>query len=163
MDKKQLKKVTTQIYEEYGFVKKGKYYYLDLEDLLICSGFDSMYGVMYLAYNFSIKAIHSEEERKPNNMFDGYDSTQNEIYFDKYAKGYHVREIRFEDWTEEYYTDKLRELLHYYFDPYTLARFLSRETGSPYIRPENRTLSRTQAVSETGRTHPHKHRMAAFA
>ena len=29
-----------------------------------------------------------------------------------------MREIRFEDWTEEYYTDKLSELLHYYFDPY---------------------------------------------
>ena len=123
MDKKQLKKVTTRIYEEYGFVKKGKYYYLDLEDVLICSGFDSMYGVMYLAYNFSIKAIHSEEERKPNNMFDGYDSTQNEIYFDKSAKGYHLREICFEDWTEEYYTNKLRELLHYYFDPYKKDAF----------------------------------------
>lgn len=118
MEKKQFKRVTTKIYEEYGFVKKGNYYYLNLEDVLICSGFDSMYGVTYLAYNFSVKAIHSDEERKPNNMFDGYDSIQNEIYFDKNAQGYHMREIRFEDWTEEYYTDKLSELLHYYFDPY---------------------------------------------
>ena len=118
MDKKQLKKITTKIYEEYGFVKKGKYYYLDLEDVLVCSGFDSVYGVTYLAYNFSIKAIHSNEEYKPNHMFDGYDSTQNEIYFDKTAKGYHMSEICFEDWTEDYYTDKLRNLLHYYFDPY---------------------------------------------
>ena len=153
MDKKQLKKVTTQIYEEYGFVKKGKYYYLDLEDLLICSGFDSMYGVMYLAYNFSIKAIHSEEERKPNNMFDGYDSTQNEIYFDKYAKGYHVREIRFEDWTEEFYTDKLRKLLHYYFDPYKKDAFAHIKRACEkigYIHKDELVLLNTKAREYLG-------------
>ena len=61
MDKKEMKKLTTQIYEEYGFVKKGKFYYLDLEDVVICSGFSSMYGIPYLAYNFRIKAIHPEE------------------------------------------------------------------------------------------------------
>ena len=123
MDKKQLKKVTTQIYEEYGFVKKGKYYYLDLEDVLICSGFFSIYSVTLLIYNFSVKAIHSNDERKPNNMFDGYDSGQNDIFFDENAEGISKSEIRFEDWTEEYYTNKLRELLHYYFDPYKKDAF----------------------------------------
>ena len=118
MNKKELKQITTKIYEEYGFVKKGKYYYLDLEDVLICSGFASIYGVTYLAYNFSIKAVNSEDDRKTNNMFDGYDSTENEIYFDRNAKGYHKQEICFEEWSEEYYSNKLRELLHYYFDPY---------------------------------------------
>ena len=85
MDKKELKQITTKIYEEYGFCKKGKYYYLDLEDVLICSGFASIYGTTYLAYNFSVKAVHSEEERKPNNMFDGYDSMELKIHFDKTA------------------------------------------------------------------------------
>ena len=35
MDKKELKQITTKVYEEYGFVKKGKYYYLDLKDVII--------------------------------------------------------------------------------------------------------------------------------
>ena len=118
MDKKTFKKVTTKIYEEYGFIKQGKYYYLNLDDVVICSGFSSMYGVTYLAYNIRIKAIHSADELKLNNMFDGYDSTENEIYFNKDSEGYHKREIRFDVWSEEYYATRLMELLHYYFDPY---------------------------------------------
>ena len=39
MDKKQLKKVTAKVYEEYGFLKNDKYYYLDSDDVLICSVF----------------------------------------------------------------------------------------------------------------------------
>ena len=42
MDKKKLKQCTTKIFEEYGFVKKGKYYYLNLEEVVICSGFSSI-------------------------------------------------------------------------------------------------------------------------
>ena len=119
MDKKELKQITTEVYKEYGFVKKGKYYYLDLDDILICSGFAYLYRqIIYLAYNFSVKAVHSEEERKPNNMFDGYDSVECEMYFDPDASGYHNREICYEAWDKEYYASKLRELLHYYFDPY---------------------------------------------
>ena len=58
MDKKTLKQLTTKIHEEYGFVKKGKYYYLDLEDILICLGFDSMYGVtFFVIYRSSEKRI----------------------------------------------------------------------------------------------------------
>ena len=118
MDKKQLKKVTTKIYEEYGFVKKGKYYYLDLDDVIICSGFASLYGVTYLAYNFSVKSAHREEERSLSNMFDGYDSIEQFIYFDRNAQGYHREEICFESWDEDCFANKLKELLHYYFDPY---------------------------------------------
>ena len=70
MDKKELKKITTAVYEEYGFIKKGKYYYLDLEDVVICSGFATLHGITYLAFNFSVKAVNSEEERLSNNMFD---------------------------------------------------------------------------------------------
>ena len=118
MTKKELKQITTKIYEEYGFVKKGKYYYLDLEEVIICSGFSSIYGITYLAYNFSVKAVHSEEERQPNNMFDGYDSFEIEMYFDRKAEGYHKKEIRFEEWDKEFYSNELKKLLHYYFDPY---------------------------------------------
>ena len=118
MDKKQLKQVTTKVYEEYGFVKVGKCYYLDLDDVIICSGFASVYDITFLMYNFSIKAIHNDEERKLNNMFDGYDSCENDIEFNKYKKGIFRREIRYEEWTEEYYTKKLKKLLRYYFDPF---------------------------------------------
>ena len=118
MDKKELKQITTKIYEEYGFVKKGKYYYLDLEEVIICSGFSSIYGITYLAYNFSVKATNSEEERQPNNMFDGYDSFEIEMYFNRKAEGYHKKEIRYEEWDKEFYMKKLKKLLHYYFDPY---------------------------------------------
>ena len=93
MDKKELKQITTKVYEEYGFLKKGKYYYLDLEEVIICSGFSSMHGITYLAFNFSVKATNSEEDRKPNNMFDGYDSMEIQMYFNRRAEGYHKKEI----------------------------------------------------------------------
>ena len=133
-----MKKLTTQIYEEYGFVKKGKFYYLDLEDVVICSGFSSMYGIPYLAYNFSIKAIHPEEERKPNNMFDGYDSFENKICFNTKAPGTHCCEIEFESWEQDYYADILRKSLHYYFDPYKKdalnhIRRIYKEVGLVYM------------------------------
>lgn len=113
-----MKKIATKIFEEYGFVKKGKYYHLDLENVLICAGFFSIYDSTVLLYNFSVKAIHSINERKSNNMFDGFDSGGNYIIFNKTAEGFNQCEILFESWTEECFTDKLRELLHYYFDPY---------------------------------------------
>ncbi|MBR2971040.1 MAG: hypothetical protein IKC48_04525 [Clostridia bacterium] len=118
MDKKELRKITKKVYEEYGFEKKGKYYYLDLEDVYICSGFSSMHGITYLAYNFSIKAVHSEDERELNNMFDGYDSFEVQMVFDRSAESYAQVGIRCEMWDEEKYAKKLEELLHYYFDPY---------------------------------------------
>ena len=118
MDKKELIKITTKTYEEYGFIKKGKYYYLDLKDVLICSGFSSMHGITYLSFNFSIKATNNDEDRKPSNMFDGYDSMEIQMYFNKNADGYHKKEIRFEEWDKEFYSNELKKLLHYYFDPY---------------------------------------------
>ena len=118
MDKKELKKITTKIYEEYGFVKKGKYYYLDLPDVVLCSGFFTVNGIMNLSYNFSLKAVNTEESRKPNNMFDGYDSIEIKMNFNPMAQGYHKHEICVDTWTEDFYVAKLKEVLHYYFDPY---------------------------------------------
>ena len=88
MNKIQMHRVTKRIYEEYGFVKKGKYFYLDLSDILICSGFVHRYSHIYLSYNFSIKAIHSMDEIKKDDMFSGFDSRDNAIYLDESAEGY---------------------------------------------------------------------------
>lgn len=118
MDKKELKKITKKVFEEYGFHKRGKYFYLDLDDVIICAGFVTFHNVTYLAYNFSVKAVHSENERKLNDMFSGYDSIEQVIYFNKDAQGYHKKEICCEQYTEEEYSQRLKELLHYYFDPY---------------------------------------------
>lgn len=118
MEKSEFKKITTKVYEEYGFVKKGKYYYLDLEDIIICSGFASMHGVNYLAYNFSLKAVNCDADRKLNNMFDGYDSMEIQMYFNKNADGYQKKEICYEEYNIEEYRNKLLSVLHYYFDPY---------------------------------------------
>ena len=65
-----------------------------------------------------MKATNSEEDRKVNNMFDGYDSMEIQMYFNRNADGYHKKEICFEEWDKEFYSKKLEELLHYYFDPY---------------------------------------------
>ena len=118
MDKKELKKITTEIYEEFGFVKKGRYYYLDLEDVLICSGFPRAYNSIHLAYNFSIKRFHDESEYQPNNMFDGFESCELRIKIKKDARGYERYEIIAEDYDAETYRSVLREALHSCFDPF---------------------------------------------
>ena len=118
MDKKELRKVTKQIYEEYGFVQKGRYFYLDLEDVLICSGFSYARGVTYLSYNFSIKAIHSIEEFEKNNMFDGFDSYEIKIVLNPTAEGYHQHEICCDAYSANEYALKLTAVLKRTFDPY---------------------------------------------
>lgn len=118
MDKKELKKVTTLAFERYGFVKKGKYYYLDLDDVRICSGFNTMHGITYLAFTFSIKVLHTNEERTQTNMFDASDSSEIQFCFDENARGLQGSQICFEEWTEMYYRSKLEKLLHCYFDPF---------------------------------------------
>lgn len=118
MDKKELKKITTEIYEEFGFVKKGRYYYLDLEDVLICSGFLRAYNSIHLAYNFSIKRFHDESEYQPNNMFDGFESIEHKIAVNMNEKGYSRYEIRAENYDSETYKMVLKEALHRCFDPF---------------------------------------------
>ena len=118
MEKKEFKKITTEVFLEYGFVKKGKSYYLDLDEVLICAEFSHRFDATYLAYNFSIKAIHSEDERQPGDMFEGYDSSEISIDFDKTASRPRRREIPYKDLAEDYYRDKLREILRDNFDPY---------------------------------------------
>lgn len=105
-------------WKNWAALKKGRYYYLDLPEVIICSGFSSMHRILYSAYNFSVKAVNSEEERKPNNMFDGYDSMEIQMYFDKKAAGYRKKEIRYDVWEAEQYAIALDKLLHEYFDPY---------------------------------------------
>ena len=43
-------------------------------------------------------------------MFDGYDSFEIEMYFDRKAEGYHKKEIRYEEWDKEFYMNKLKML-----------------------------------------------------
>ena len=63
-------------------------------------------------------------------MFDGFDSFQQQIYFNKDAQGYHKKEICVEEWSEDYYSLKLDEQLHYYFDPY-------RQYGLEWVKKAN--------------------------
>ena len=51
-------------------------------------------------------------------MFEGFDSWEIQMYFDRNASGYKKKEILYNDWDKEYYANKLKEILHYYFDPY---------------------------------------------
>ena len=123
MDKKEFKKLTTKVYEEYGFVKKGKLYYLDLPDVLICSGFNTINTVLFLAFTFRIKAIHQNEGIILNDMFEGFDSIQTKICLDRNVKGYRSHEICSGKYTEEEWRAKLTPALHYYFDPFKIDAF----------------------------------------
>lgn len=117
MDVKQFKFLTKQIYENYGFTKKGKYFYLDLNDVIICSGVLNTYNYSFFAYNISLKAIHSAQEYK-NNMFDGYDCHAIDMYYTPNASGYLKKAVNYEKYSTEEYCKRLSELLKKYFDPF---------------------------------------------
>ncbi len=117
MDKTEFKNLTTKIYEEYGFVKKGKYYYLNIKDVLICSGVLNTYNYSFLAYNISLKAIHSDQEYK-NNMFDGFDCHAIDMYYTPNADGYLKKALYYEKYSAEEYCKRLPKILKKYFDPF---------------------------------------------
>jgi len=78
MTRYKLFKITQRLFEEYGFITYGRYYHLDLPDVLVTATLDhppSYYGKCYeLSYNLSIKALHANDEMKPNDIFTGYDA-----------------------------------------------------------------------------------------
>ena len=118
MDKKEFKQITTKVFEEYGFVKKGKLYYLDLDEIIICSGFLNAYGIPYLTYTFSIKAIHTQDEYKLNDMFEGFDSMLIDIEYDETAHIYQRRNLYPEQYDPEEYKQKLKKISQWF--PYLL-------------------------------------------
>ncbi len=118
MDKKEFKKITKEVYEKYGFKKKGNLFYLDLDEVLLCSKISYCRGVTYLAYNFSIKAAHSVVEYRNNDMFEGFESHEILIYYTPAAEGYHKQEIPYENLTAEEYAERLSQILPRYFEPY---------------------------------------------
>ena len=155
MDKKELKKITTRIYEEFGFIKKGKYYYLDLDEVLICSGFGHSRGIgmSYLAYNFSLKEFHKESEIQPNNMFDGFDSIEHRIVINEGQKGNYIHEIQAENYTEEQYETLLKKAIDKTFKPFkenALEHIKKGYTTVGYLEDNRRFLIHLDIVKALG-------------
>ena len=118
MDKKEFKKVTKEVYEQYGFVKKGNLFYLDLDEVLLSSKIFSIYGTYHLSYNFSIKAAHSEEEYQHNDMFEGFDSYEIKMRYQENPNKYKGYDIPNEEISAEEYRENLLKMLPRFFDPY---------------------------------------------
>lgn len=118
MDKKEFKKVTKEVYEQYGFVKKGNLFYLDLDEVLLCSGVFSRNGGRHLSYNFSIKAIHSSDEYQHNDMFEGFDSYEIKMRYQESPNRWEGYNISYEEINAEEYRENLLKMLPRFFDPY---------------------------------------------
>ena len=118
MDKKEFKKITKEVYEQYGFVKKGNLFYLDLDEVLLCSGVFSRNGGRHLSYNFSIKAIHSSDEYQYNDMFEGFDSYEIKMRYQESPNRWGGYNILYEEISAEEYRENLLKMLPRFFDPY---------------------------------------------
>lgn len=127
MTLEQLKVITKKTYEEYGFVKIGKYFHLDLDDIYIFSGFYKARGVLYLTSCFSIRALHEEELKihrgKISMDFSGFDAVDDPLHLNPHSKNSLPQEIIPENYTEEGYYAALTKALHKYFDPFKIDPF----------------------------------------
>lgn len=135
MDIKEFKKITKKTFESYGFKTEGKCYYLDLEDILIVACLYPMHGSHILLYNFSIKAIHTNSERKKNDFFSGFDCRP--------CYTYDINGKHFIDYTvlsAADYTADLTERILRYFEPFkenaldyiSNARFIPDKNSSSH-------------------------------
>lgn len=62
MEKKELQIITNKAFEAYGFIKNGEYFIYELKELIIACKLINEDGAYRIAYNVSIKALHSKSE-----------------------------------------------------------------------------------------------------
>ena len=140
MDQKTFKRVSKEIFLEYGFELLGKTYVLVLEDITLAVNYRTCRGIRSFDYYYFINALHDETEPFERK----YDSAA-EIHMehDPSRKGYHSYHLAFEEYAEGDYRQLLTSMLHAYFDPYkenalqylkeNALRFGLREQGQKYL------------------------------
>lgn len=154
MEKKELKRITTEIYKEYGFVKKGERYYLDLDDVVICSRFSgTAWCENSISFVFRIKKIHADDERPYTELdyFDDFDSLEYDLALNRYSKGNRRYEIRSGDYSGEDYKNLLRKLLTRYYDPFKCNALEHIKNGylhPGYIDPYDKFVLTKEAIEK---------------
>ncbi len=117
MEKSQFKKNSDIVLKEYGFIKKGTAYILNLQDIVIIMRQRSWRGVKSWDYTIGIRALHNCDTPLEN-----ISDTDIEIHLEHNSSlsGYHAHEILYEEYSEEYYTELFNNMLHKEFDGYKL-------------------------------------------
>ena len=140
MDQKSFKKLSKEIFLDYGFVIRGKAYVMELPDITLIVNYRICRGIRSFDYYYFINALHDKTVSFDNR----YDSAV-EIHMehDPTLKGYHAYHLAFEEYTEDDYRQLLTGMLHAYFDPYrenavqhlkeNALRLGLREKGQKYL------------------------------
>ena len=138
MDKKEFIKVVNKVFINYGFKKIKNKFFLDLDDVLICSKVSGTpYGETYLGFVFKIKILHQDEgeekEFESMDYYEDFDSLETHCLIENYTEGRKIN-IKFEPMTEEICFDELTKLVHRYFDPFRENAMKHIERGYSEIR-----------------------------
>ena len=156
MDKKEYKRITAKVFKEYGFVKVKSKFYLDLDEVLICTRYS---GISWcrncLSFVFRIKSLHRDSEKAHSELdyFEDFDSGEYNLAFNRYARGNPRYEIKEEAYTAKAYEAKLKGLLERYFEPFknnALEHIKKGYLCPGYIDPYDRFVLVWQAVEYLG-------------
>ena len=113
MEKKEFKETVTRVLNDYGFITKGKCLYLDLKDVVLVATIYPRYECNTLSYNFSLKAIHPEDDRKTGDPFEGYDSLLIDTASLDGVKFFELEKLNHDGLVAD-----VSERVHRYFDPF---------------------------------------------
>jgi len=145
MEKREFKETITECLLEYGFIKKKKYFYLELPEVSLIAFLNSRYGNFVLCYNFSLNKIHDSSERKQGNPFDGYDSILIDTVDAKGDKFLSYKNLKRDELKQD-----IIERLERYFNPFfkDVENFLVDELDQRRIRNQGDNIILLKKIKE---------------
>lgn len=117
METRIFNKVTKEVFLKYGFVKEGKIFALDLNDIVIAVKLVSWRTIKYFTYSFAIKGLN-DPITPESALCGGANMAEFKLEHSPLVIGYKNHEIAYESWTEDYYRELLSKALHIHFDRY---------------------------------------------
>ena len=146
MDKKTFKKITKEIFTQYGFVTVGKQYVLELRDVAIVAELLSCRGIRSFEYYFSIYQLYDPVYGPAVPVEKRYDTyTYHRLYHNLLEKGEYGYGIKFEIYEEDEYRSMLTCMLHSTFDPYkeNALQYLKENAYRLTLKPQAEAFLRT--------------------
>ncbi len=137
MDKKRFLKISDTVLKEYGFIKRGSLYLLNLNDMIVGIRNRTCREVNSWDYWIGIHALHSVDvplEKRYNTSVEIHLEHNNDL------QGYHKYEILYEQLSEEQYIDMFKQMLHKEFDGYKVNGIIQLKQKDIYfyLRPNAR-------------------------
>ena len=139
MDKKTFDEITKEIFVKYGFIKKRNTFLLILDEITVSCRLYTWNLITSFNYWISVNGLY-DNSVPYEKRYGTYVAIKME--HSPLADGYHKSEIKYEDYTEEYYRKLLTNMLHAYFDPYKKdpIKYIRDNCERLYLKPDEKNF-----------------------